>query len=74
MIDRLEQVNECVVLGTDTLDCLIRFDVTRIYAEALERRTYSEQDCKASVYCPRRWEWLSETRKKHGTLVPICTF
>lgn len=45
---RLEQFDESIVTVIDTLDRLIRLDVTRIRTEELMGGTYSKQDDKAS--------------------------
>jgi len=42
MFDGLEQVDECVIAGSDAFGHLVRFDVTKVPIEALENGTYGK--------------------------------
>ena len=51
MFNRLKQIGQCSVIIKDTLDCLIRLDVTKMRAQGRKIDTYGEQNAEACVYC-----------------------
>ena len=52
-----EQIEECVITGTDVFDRLWDLDVTDMQTGS-EKGTYTKQDGDASEDCFRRREWL----------------
>jgi hypothetical protein len=58
MSNRLEQIGQGTVVIYDTLDRLIRLNVTKMRSQRLNIGTYREKNAEASLYCFHRREIL----------------